>query len=525
MNSTRDKLNCQLKHHHSRQKLPARGMLAATILTGSMLLAGNALAEQVSIQFSQTYPGGGTVTGLLVGEDLDGDGRLYSMNPFIGSELGQPSGDEVTYASVRIEGVLGEPVSVVFDASVGDGINDQANAFFGFAYNLDGGPLGDDENEGVSFGPLAPSTSYFAGALFEPAVSPSVISDPIRVCGNADGFACSAIITLEPVDPFPNFELLFDATSAAPIVTTELLRYTFEQSGFDGGASITGTVSGRDLDGDGVIYSASPAVAGELGVPFGDEVVFAQVDIIGVEPQVIRNVQDLNADPIDSFAAFFFFASVNVAGSELGDEPGEGISIAPFSPSTSYIVGEAASPIFSPSIIDQGLSECGNDGGEPCGALVSLTPNPAMPTGVDLQAVQFSAEPVALDAAPLVVDSSFSGHWFNKVPSGEGIVTQVIRDGRVIAYWLTYDASGEQIWVGGVGRREGLKMIFDNLVVTAGGMLNAEAPVVIERDFIGQMEIEFFDCNNGIVRSQIDNVPRTMEIGRLTGLSSLECVR
>ena len=56
-------------------------------------------------------------------------------------------------------------------------------------------------------------------------------------------------------------------------------------------------------------------------------------------------------------------------------------------------------------------------------------------------------------------------------------------------------------------------------------MLNAEAPVVIERDFIGQMEIEFFDCNNGIVRSQIDNVPRTMEIGRLTGLSSLECVR
>ena len=522
MSSTREDVRYT---HCTMRKNPLRAAFAATSLWGGMLLAGQALAEQVSIQFSQTYPGGGTVTGLLVGEDLDGDGRLYSMNPFIGGELGQPPGDEVTYASVRIEGVLGEPVSVVFDASVGDGIDDQANAFFGFAYNLDGGPLGDDENEGVSFGPLAPSTSYFAGALFEPAVSPSVISDPIRVCGNADGFACSAIITLEPEDPFPNFELLFDATSAEPIVTTELLRYTFEQSGFDGGASISGTVSGRDLDGDGVIYSASPAVAGELGVPFGDEVVFAQVDILGVEPQVIRNVQDLIADPIDSFAAFFFFASVNVAGGELGDEPGEGISIAPFSPSTSYIIGEAASPIFSPSILEQGLANCGNDAGEPCGALVSLTPNADSPTGVDLQAVQYSAEPIAQTAAPLVVDSKFSGHWFNQVPNGEGLIVQIINDGRALVYWLTYDESGSQRWLFGIGRREGLMIDVEDVYVTDGGVFGTQLPVLVDLDRAGEMEIEFSGCNAGVLRSNIDGIPGTMDIGRLTGLNGLECVR
>ena len=222
MSSTRE--NTQENTQRNTLRDATRAAIGATVLAGGTLLASSALAEQVSIQFSQTYPGGGTVTGLLVGEDLDGDGRLYSMTPFFGNELGQPSGDEVTYASVRIEGVLGEPVNVVFDASIGDGINDQANAFFGFAYNLDGGPLGDDENEGVSFGPRAPSTSYIAGALFAPAVSPSVISDPIRVCGNADGFACSAIMTLEPEDPFPNVELLFDATSAEPISTGEEKR-------------------------------------------------------------------------------------------------------------------------------------------------------------------------------------------------------------------------------------------------------------------------------------------------------------
>jgi len=520
MDSTREKLQ-----DTQGRKAAIRAAVAAASLVGGSLLASNALAEQVSIQFSQTYPGGGTVTGLLVGEDLNGDGQLYSVAPGLAGGLGiEPGGNEVTYASVRIEGVLGETVTNVFDASVAD-IEDNSNFFWGFAYNLDGGPLGDDADEGVSFAPLAPSTSYVLGPLFGPAFSPSVIPDPIRVCGNDEGFACSALVTLEPVDPFPNFELLFDDTSAEPVITTELLRYTFEQSGFDGGASITGSVSGRDLDGDGRIYSASPAVAGELGLPQGDEVVYAEVSIVGVEPQVIRNVQDLVAEPIDSFAAFFFFASVNVAGSELGDEPGEGISIAPFSPSTSYIAGEAASPIFSPSILDQGLSVCGNDAGEPCGALVSLTPNPENPTGVDLQAVQYSAEPVALDAAPLVVDSQFSGHWFNKLTTGEGVIVQIISDGRALVYWLTYDESGKQRWFYGVGKRNGLTIDIGSLFVTDNGVFDSTMPVLVDLESVGEMRVEFSGCNSGVVTFLINGVPGTMDIGRLTGLNGLECVR
>jgi len=499
-------------------------LLKATILASSLLLVGNALAEQVSIQFSQTFPGGGTVTGLIVGEDLNGDGRLYSVASPLADFLGiEGGGEEVTYASVRIEGVLGQTVTNVFDASVAD-INDPSNFFWGFAYNIDGGTIGDDPDEGLAFAPLAPSTSYIVGELFSPAFGNDFFNTPLTTCGLVDDNICAGIATLDPVDPFPNFELLFSTTSAAPIVTHELLRYTFEQDGFDGGASIRGTISGRDLDGDGRIYSASPPVSGALGVPTGDEVVFAQVEILGVEPQPIRNVQDLITDPIDSFAAFFFLASVNVAGDQLGDEPGEGLSIAPFSPSTSVVIGDAASPIFFPSFDDEELTTCGDDA-LGCSALVSLVPDAEAETGARLVGLQRSHAPVALTPAPLVINGTFSGHWFNKVPSGEGIVTQVIRDGRVIAYWLTYDASGQQIWVGGVGRREGLKMIFDNLVVTNGGMFNADAPVVIDREFVGRMEIEFFDCDNGIVRSQIDNMPRTMEIGRLTGLSSLECVR
>ena len=514
MNSTRDHFNKHL----------VRSLAGAALLAGGILPASNALAEQVSIQFSQTIPGGGTVTGILVGEDLNDDGRLYTVAPPLAEFLGlEGGGSEVTYASVRIEGVLGQTVTNVFDASVAD-INDPSNFFWGFAYNLDGGELGDEANEGVSFAPLAPSTSYVGGPLFAAAFSPSVVPDSVDVCGNASGDACSLLVTLDPVDPFPNFELLFSTASAAPIVTHELLRYTFEQDGFDGGASIRGTISGRDLDGDGRIYSASPPVSGALGVPMGDEVVFAQVEILGVEPLPIVNVQDLITDPIDSFAAFFFLASVNVAGDQLGDEPGEGLSIAPFSPSTSVVIGDAASPIFFPSFDDEELTTCGDDE-LGCSALVSLVPDAESETGARLVGLQRSSAPVALTPEPLVINGDFSGHFFNTVESGEGVIVQVIANGTVLAYWLTYDDDGSQRWIFGIGERSGLTFAIDKLYETDNGMIATMDPNEVDLEVVGDAVVTFSNCNDAVVEATVDGVPRTMEIGRLTMMDSLECVR
>ena len=515
MNSTRDPVT---KYLLSR-------LAGAALVAGVALPATNALAEQVSIQFSQTYPGGGTVTGLLVGEDLNDDGRLYTVAPPLADALGlEGGGSEVTYASVRIEGVLGQTVTNVFDASVAD-INDPANFFWGFAYNLDGGALGDEADEGVSFAPLAPSTSYVGGPLFAPAFTPSVIPDTIDICGNASEDACSALVTLNPVDPFPNFELLFSTTSAAPIVTHELLRYTFEQDGFDGGASVTGTISGRDLDGDGQIYSSGAGFRDILGLPEGDEVVHASVTILGVEPEPIVNVVDLIATDVLDLPNFFWAARVNVAGDQLGDEEGEGISLAPFSPSTSYLVGAAFSPAFAPSVIEQGVANCGNEAEEPCGTLVSLTPNPEVATGVDLKALQYSAEPVALTPEPLIVDASFSGHYYNPVPSGEGVIVQIIENGTVLVYWFTYDDDGSQRWLLGIGERQGLTVDIDELYETDNGMMATMDPVLVDLDVVGSAVINFSGCDDAEVLAVVDGVPRTMDVDRLTGLKSIECVR
>lgn len=503
----------------------ARRGASLILAAGGLLLSTQALAEPVSLQFSQSFPGGGTVTGLIVGEDLDGDGRLYAIAPGVAGFLGiQPASGEVTYASVRIEGLLGETVTNVFDASVTD-LEDDSNFFWGFAYNLDGGPIGDAPDEGVSFAPLAPSTSYFAGPLFSGAVNPEPLDTPLVPCGQPDVAPCSGITTLEPVDPFPNFNLLYSATSSDPIVTTELLRYTFEQDGFDGGASISGTVSGQDLDGDGMLYAIGDAWIDMGGLEAGDEIAYASVTIRGVTPEAIVNTVDLVTGDVTDTANYFFGAAVNVAGSELGDDPSEGLSIAPFSPSTSYLVGDKFSFGFSPVIVEQGIANCGNDADEPCAMLVSLTPNAESPTGVDLQAVQYSDQPTAKVAAPFVVNGDFSGHWSNKTPQGEGLTVQVLDTGAVIVYWLTYDAAGDQRWLFGIGRREGSKVIIDDLQVTGGGAFATPVETDVELTTVGELTIEFEDCDNATVAYVVDGEAGTLEIGRLTGLKSLECVR
>jgi hypothetical protein len=265
-------------------------------------------------------------------------------------------------------------------------------------------------------------------------------------------------------------------------------------------------------------------VSGALGVPTGDEVVFAQVEILGVEPLPIVNVQDLITDPIDSLAAFFFLASVNVAGDQLGDEPGEGLSIAPFSPSTSVVIGNAASPIFFSSFDDEELTTFGDDE-LGCSALVSLVPDAEYESGARLVGLQRSSAPVALTPEPLVINAEFSGHYFNKVPGGEGVVRHIIANGKVLIYWLTYDDDGSQRWFLGIGERNGLTITVDELFETDNGMIAPMSPVIVDLDVVGTAEIRFDDCDNGVVDALVDGGARTMESGRLTGLKSIECVR
>ena len=167
-------------------------------LMGVMSLSSAAWAgTTVSYSFSQTgFAGGGSISGLFRGTDLDNDGQLYSVGG-LGVALGLPGGNEVDYIEVTLTGFnTSSPLTLIYDASVAD-VNDPSNFFMGFSYNLDGGSFGDDPDEGLSLSFFAPSTNYLMGAAFSSFWNPVPISNPVYdVCGS--GGICAGVLQFAP---------------------------------------------------------------------------------------------------------------------------------------------------------------------------------------------------------------------------------------------------------------------------------------------------------------------------------------
>lgn len=154
-------------------------------------------AAPVTVQFSQSdFSTGGTVSGLFRGRDLDGDGQIYAVSRGITDIFGLTFGNELDYAEVTFSGFGDLPGSstVVYDKSVAD-MESPANLFMAFAYNVNGGPLGDEPDEGMSLSVFSPSTNLLVGNAFA-FVFANEASQPVGTCGVAP--QCGLVIALEP---------------------------------------------------------------------------------------------------------------------------------------------------------------------------------------------------------------------------------------------------------------------------------------------------------------------------------------
>lgn len=125
-----------------------------------------------------------------------------------------------------------------------------------------------------------------------------------------------------------------------------------------------------------------------------------------------------------------------------------------------------------------------------------------------------------------------SGSWFDPARSGEGIVLQLLPDGRALATWFTYPAAGdstgsEQAWLITDGSAvEGSKIKFPRVLQPQGGVFgDALDPSRINATLWGTMELEFRDCNTLTLRytgpAAFGSGERTMT--RLTALDQLDC--
>lgn len=108
------------------------------------------------------------------------------------------------------------------------------------------------------------------------------------------------------------------------------------------------------------------------------------------------------------------------------------------------------------------------------------------------------------------VNEGLNGAWFNPATPGQGLMLDVIAErGEIFLGWFTYGAGGptsrpedEHAWVTAQGTFEGGKATLDAFL-TAGGRFDDPMPANTRR--IGQIEMEFSDCDHGFLRYAFDD--------------------
>ena len=192
-------------------------MFKSIIIVTLMLLATtpakSALVTAEAHFFQDGFSGGGSVTGFFRGTDLDGDGQIYAASPTLNMFLGIPVGNELDYAEITFNGLgttLGAQ-TIIYDRNQADIFN-PINTFFGFAYNIGSGIIGDEANEGISFSPFAPSTNYLLGEAFLGLFINSIAEADRSSFGTCDGINnCGAVL-----------ELVFDPNNGLTTVSQNL---------------------------------------------------------------------------------------------------------------------------------------------------------------------------------------------------------------------------------------------------------------------------------------------------------------
>lgn len=89
----------------------------------------------------------------------------------------------------------------------------------------------------------------------------------------------------------------------------------------------------------------------------------------------------------------------------------------------------------------------------------------------DLTALGDGVLPQPASSELAIRHARFDGAWYDPARPGEGVVLDVLEDGRVALYWYTYSpaATGEQVWLVGVGDSGDNHVFFPEVFQTRGG--------------------------------------------------------
>jgi hypothetical protein len=92
--------------------------------------------------------------------------------------------------------------------------------------------------------------------------------------------------------------------------------------------------------------------------------------------------------------------------------------------------------------------------------------------------------------------AAWMGAFFDPNRDGEGFHFGVEVGGVFVMTWYTY-LNGQQVWMIGTGVRTGLRVVFDDIVITSGAGFGSQFdPTDVVREPFGEIIVDFTDCNN-----------------------------
>ncbi|MDX1606396.1 MAG: hypothetical protein R3202_09395, partial [Candidatus Competibacterales bacterium] len=136
--------------------------------------------------------------------------------------------------------------------------------------------------------------------------------------------------------------------------------------------------------------------------------------------------------------------------------------------------------------------------------------------------------PCTGEAPPAGASIGLTGAWFDPDQVGAGLFFEELADGRLNAYWFTYDDQGQPAWMTGVGERAENEFVFETMFMPRGTRFGADFdPAAVVLEPWGRMVVSVPDCT-GLDLDYESTVPGfgegSLALVRLTEPRGVDCV-
>jgi len=119
-----------------------------------------------------------------------------------------------------------------------------------------------------------------------------------------------------------------------------------------------------------------------------------------------------------------------------------------------------------------------------------------------------------------------TGAWFDPEQSGHGLFVETLADNRMLAWWFSFDADGNQAWFGGVGTYDGNLATIDFTQTSGGRFIPNFDPAQVVNTPWGTVTLRFSGCDQGLLEF-VSAVPGygsgSMSLTRLSRPLGLSC--